>query len=83
MVEPMADHSNTRVFTREALEVFTRNLVEQFAPEKVILFGSQARGDARQDSDADILVVMPYEGRPLPRAGTFAEPASLASALIC
>ena len=64
MVEPMADLSNARVFSREALDAFTRTLVEQFAPEKVILFGSQARGDARQDSDADILVVMPYEGEP-------------------
>ena len=51
MVEPMADLSNTRVFSREALEAFTRTLVEQFAPEKVSLFGSQARGDARQDSE--------------------------------
>ena len=68
MAEPMADHSNTRVFTREALEAVTRNLVEQFAPEKVILFGSQARGDDRQDSDADILVVMPYEGRPFAKS---------------
>jgi predicted nucleotidyltransferase len=37
-------------------------VVEQFAPEKVILFGSLARGEARWDSDADILVVMPFEG---------------------
>lgn len=51
--------------TREALQVFTQRLVEQFAPEKVILFGSLARGGARWDSDADILVVMPYQGRPL------------------
>lgn len=50
--------------TREALEAFTQRLVDQFAPEKVILSGSQARGDARLDSDADILMVMPYEGRP-------------------
>jgi predicted nucleotidyltransferase len=50
--------------TRAALDAFTQRLVDQFAPEKVILFGSQARGDARLDSDADILVVMPYEGRP-------------------
>jgi predicted nucleotidyltransferase len=51
--------------TREALQAFTAQLVERFAPEKVILFGSMARGEARWDSDADILVVMPYEGRPL------------------
>ena len=54
---------NSRVVTREGIETFTQRLVDQFAPEKVILFGSQARGDARLDSDADILVVMPYEGR--------------------
>ena len=48
--------------TREALEAFTQSLVERFAPEKIILFGSLARGEARWDSDADILVVMPFEG---------------------
>ena len=50
--------------TRQALEAFTQRLVEHFAPEQVILFGSQARGEARWDSDADLLVVMPFEGRP-------------------
>jgi predicted nucleotidyltransferase len=59
----MADHSNGRVFTREILEEFTRHLVEQFAPEKVILLDSLARGDARQDPDADILVLIPCESR--------------------
>jgi hypothetical protein len=38
--------------------------VEHFAPEQVILFGSQARGEAHWDSDADLLVVMPFEGQP-------------------
>lgn len=28
-------------------------------PERVVLFGSRARGDARADSDIDLLVVMP------------------------
>ncbi|MFN9621508.1 MAG: nucleotidyltransferase family protein, partial [Cyanobacteriota bacterium] len=42
--------------TREALSAFTQRLVEHFAPEQIILFGSMARGEARWDSDADILV---------------------------
>jgi|GEM_PF-1336773 predicted nucleotidyltransferase len=50
--------------TREALQAFTQRLVKHFAPEQVILFGSQARGEARWDSDADILVVMLFEGQP-------------------
>ncbi|NDC16158.1 MAG: nucleotidyltransferase domain-containing protein [Synechococcaceae bacterium WB9_2_170] len=50
--------------TREALIAFTQRLVEHFAPERIILFGSQARGEARWDSDADLLVVMPFEGKP-------------------
>ncbi|MBM5816751.1 MAG: nucleotidyltransferase domain-containing protein [Cyanobacteria bacterium K_Offshore_surface_m2_239] len=54
-----------RLVTREALRAFTRRLVECYAPEKVILFGSLARGEGSWDSDADILVVMPFEGRHL------------------
>jgi len=68
MAEPMADLSSERVFSREALETLTRNLVEQFAPENGILFGSQARGNARQDSDTDILVMMPFEWRPFAKS---------------
>ena len=48
--------------TREALRAFTQRLVHHFSPQKVILFGSQVRGEPRWDSDADILVVMPFEG---------------------
>ena len=34
-----------------------RRLVEAAQPEKIILFGSRARGDARADSDFDVLVI--------------------------
>ncbi|MBC7459975.1 MAG: nucleotidyltransferase domain-containing protein [Thermoleophilia bacterium] len=35
-------------------------LIAQHAcPERIILFGSQARGDARPDSDYDLLIVLP------------------------
>jgi predicted nucleotidyltransferase len=39
-----------------------RIIVSQFQPEKVVLFGSRARGDAARDSDVDLLVVMPVRG---------------------
>lgn len=41
------------------IDEMVRRLVARFDPEKVILFGSRARGDARPDSDVDLLVVMP------------------------
>lgn len=39
-----------------------RRIVEKFHPEKIILFGSYARGTAGPDSDVDLLVVMPITG---------------------
>ncbi|MDA8192371.1 MAG: nucleotidyltransferase domain-containing protein [Thermaerobacter sp.] len=42
-----------------------RNIVTHFPEvERIILFGSRARGDARPDSDWDFLVVMPSPQRP-------------------
>lgn len=34
-------------------------LVQRFDPEKIILFGSVARGETGRDSDVDLLVVLP------------------------
>src|SRR5947208_3858441 len=39
-----------------------RRIVSQFRPERIILFGSHARGDSGPDSDVDLLVVMPVNG---------------------
>jgi uncharacterized protein len=44
------------------IRLMTRQIVRRFQPDKIILFGSRARGDARPDSDVDLLVVMPVEG---------------------
>ncbi len=38
---------------------FARDVAEQFHPDKIILFGSYAYGTPHEDSDVDILVIMP------------------------
>jgi predicted nucleotidyltransferase len=38
---------------------FAREVAERFDPDKIILFGSYAYGTPNEDSDVDILVVMP------------------------
>ena len=50
------------MIAEESLEAATRRLVERFSPEKIILFGSQARGTADKKSDVDLLVVARIEG---------------------
>src|SRR5256886_15957158 len=38
---------------------FAKEVAQRFRPEKIILFGSHAYGQPHDDSDVDILVVMP------------------------
>ena len=45
------------------IEQFGKRIGEQFGAEKVILFGSHAEGTATEDSDVDLLVIVPFEGR--------------------
>lgn len=45
-----------------AIQRMARRIVRLFQPERIILFGSHARGEAGPDSDVDLLVVMPVEG---------------------
>lgn len=39
------------------LNEVVRRLVEGFAPQRILLFGSQARGSGDQRSDVDLLVI--------------------------
>ena len=42
---------------------FVGRLAREFRPQRIVLFGSHARGQARKNSDVDLLVVLPFRGR--------------------
>ena len=39
------------------IQSITRQIVEKYRPEKIILFGSVAKGEWSSDSDADFLII--------------------------
>ena len=44
--------------TEAVISVMVDRIVGRFQPSRVVLFGSQSRGDASDGSDVDLLVVM-------------------------
>jgi len=50
------------------IEDLTSQIVREFNPERIILFGSYAYGRASDDSDVDLLIVLPFEGKPVRKA---------------
>ena len=52
----------------ERLQDVTKRIVEAFAPQRIILFGSYAYGQPNLDSDVDLLIVMESDERPAARA---------------
>jgi predicted nucleotidyltransferase len=50
------------MISQEILTEVKGRLVEKFHPQRIILFGSQARETADKQSDVDLLVVCPIQG---------------------
>lgn len=50
------------MISEKIIKEATQRLVKNFYPRKIILFGSQARGEADKRSDVDLLVVCPIRG---------------------
>jgi len=45
------------------IEQFASCLARQFQPKRIVLFGSYAWGAPTTDSDVDLLLVLPFEGK--------------------
>lgn len=48
----------------DTIREYSRRIGHEFHAQRVVLFGSHARGTPTPDSDVDLLVVMPFEGKP-------------------
>src|SRR5260370_12177031 len=57
-VEPSRWYRGADIPMRE-IRRFARQVAKKFQPDKIILFGSYAYGTPHEDSDVDILVIMP------------------------
>lgn len=61
MADLIVDTNIARISSEELLAEAVSRIIHEIHPERVILFGSRARGDERADSDVDLLVVASEE----------------------
>ena len=54
--------------TMRQIEDVSRRIAQQFHPERILLFGSYAWGTPSPDSDVDLLVIIPFEGKPVAKS---------------
>lgn len=47
----------------DTIRDLSNRIAAEFAPDRIILFGSYAYGTASDDSDVDLLVILPFEGK--------------------
>ncbi len=56
------------MITPAQIQRVSDEIARKFQPDKIILFGSYAYGTPTENSDVDLLVVMPFEGRKAKKA---------------
>jgi predicted nucleotidyltransferase len=58
---PLKQH--TPMVDDQTIQDLCNHIVLEFHPDRIILFGSYAYGNPTPDSDVDLLVVLPFEGK--------------------
>ena len=49
----------------QTIQELCNRIIRDFQPDRIIMFGSYAYGKPTPDSDVDLLVVLPFEGKNL------------------
>ena len=47
----------------DSIQALVERIVQAYHPERIVLFGSYAYGTPTVNSDVDLLVVLPFEGK--------------------
>ncbi len=50
------------------IEEFSQRIAQDFHPQRILLFGSYAWGKPTAESDVDLLVILPFEGKPVDKS---------------
>ena len=59
----MATKGRLQMVDQARIAELSERIAQEFQPERIILFGSYAYGQPHPDSDVDLLVVLPFEGK--------------------
>ena len=57
----------TKNYFQKEIKSITNQVIKNYQPQKIILFGSAVRGDFNHDSDIDMLVIKNAPGRRVDR----------------
>jgi predicted nucleotidyltransferase len=52
----------------QEIRSLSERIAKEFQPQRIILFGSYATGRPTPDSDVDLLVILPFEGKNLTKS---------------
>jgi predicted nucleotidyltransferase len=61
-----------RMIAQDRIRDVSDRIARQFGPDRIILFGSYAYGAPTEHSDVDLLVVLPFEGKPYRKSAEIA-----------